>query len=254
MQDLSQPYAQPVQITGRNSNNAFSYEEREKLHRHAPTLMIPQLRHVEPHQLVPEEGSAIVFEEAEGGELISCTGLAAFLQAEHPVTHAPVTVMDNHNHALYFWLEAWRTGRIPAGIPVVHVDQHKDMRDPGVLLPANALSSATAAFRYVNDVLNVGNFIVPALRENLLSEVIQLDGDGAFENFRAPHEPFILDIDIDVFAEDLAYMDRTRMRCIIAELFARASCITIATSPYFISFAEAQHWISVLLQDAGLLS
>lgn len=244
-----EPYSAPFEILGNVSNNAISFEERSKFH--TPTLHIAALK--EGWGL--EESDYTAFEEVDDG-LQSCRGLKNFLRLYHPITGAPITVFDNHNHALYFWLEALQQEHISMNVPLVHVDQHKDMRDPGVPLPAEALTDPQAAFLYTNSVVNVGNFIVPALKIGLLSEVIMLDSDTAFEAFEASplkDQNFLLDIDIDVFAADLDYMDRPRMRRVIADLMARASCVTVATSPYFISFQDAAQWINTIFQDAHLL-
>jgi hypothetical protein len=59
-------------------------------------------------------GSHIVFEEVdEKGTLQQCRGLEYIVQIEN------ITVIDNHDRALEF-----RT----TGLPVIHIDQHTDMR------------------------------------------------------------------------------------------------------------------------------
>ena len=52
-------------------------------------------------------GSEIVFEEIENNLLKSCTGLENFVKLSDTIV-----VFDNHNHALYFWMEAMRNGII----------------------------------------------------------------------------------------------------------------------------------------------
>lgn len=243
----SAPYAEPFTITEKISNNVFSFEERARFH--APTLHVPALK----QSVGIEKGSETAFEEVDEGALISCHGLKDFVRLYHPVNGAPITVVDNHNHALYFWLEALHQKKISMGLPLIHVDQHKDMRDPGVSLPSEALTDPQAAFEFTNTQVNVGNFIVPALEAGVIGEVQMLDSDASFAAFQQPMGPYILDIDIDVFAPELDYMDRPRMRAVIQELFAGAACVTIATSPYFISFEDARRWIHILFGDAAIL-
>jgi hypothetical protein len=48
-------------------------------------------------------GSDIVFEEIEDGKLKSCVGLENFVQLSEDMV-----VFDNHNHALYYWIDAMR--------------------------------------------------------------------------------------------------------------------------------------------------
>jgi glutaredoxin-related protein len=48
-------------------------------------------------------GNEIAFEEVEDGILKSCTGLRNFVQLSENTI-----IFDNHNHALYFWIDALR--------------------------------------------------------------------------------------------------------------------------------------------------
>ncbi|PIV90809.1 hypothetical protein COW46_01540 [Candidatus Gracilibacteria bacterium CG17_big_fil_post_rev_8_21_14_2_50_48_13] len=243
------PYSVPMQLREPCSNNGLSYEERRRA---GSTGILHVAARLEDPKLRLHEGELPAFEEVEEGTLMSFKGLAHFVSTRHPVTGAPITVVDNHNHALYFWCEAYVKGDIPLGLPLVHVDQHKDMRVPSVLLARERLTDLLFVHDYVNSEVHVGSFIVPALEAGLLSEVRMLDGDGAFEQFSLPKTPFVLDIDLDVFARDLAYMNRSRMREVLRALMGTASCITIATSPYFIPFDEAKAWLEILLEDAGI--
>lgn len=249
MVPVDAPYTQPHILRDPISNNALSYRERRALG--STGHLRVAARHHDPH-LELRERDAPAFEEVEEGGLITCFGLDTFPEMLHPETGAPITVVDNHNHALYFWAEAHVHGHIPWGVTLVHVDQHKDMRRPRVLLPAGEFRDLPAVYAYVNREVNVGSFIVPALEAGLVGKVHMLDSDFAFAKAMIPDEPFILDIDLDVFARDLEYMDRDRMRDVLRDLMPKARCITIATSPYFLPFSEAKHWLAVLLEDAGL--
>ena len=59
-------------------------------------------------------------------------------------------------------------------------------------------------FRYTNEVLNVGNFIKPALQHNIFSEVIIIDSSYGFE--LDIEGEFVLDIDLDIFSKDMDYI------------------------------------------------
>ena len=41
-----------------------------------------------------------------------------------------VYIFDNHNHAFYFWIKSLKKGNFTKGCKLVHVDQHKDTREP----------------------------------------------------------------------------------------------------------------------------
>lgn len=60
-------------------------------------------------------------------------------------------------------------------------------------------------------------------------------------------EPYILNIDLDFWAEDLAYIPRSVSIPLVSSLIAGASLVTIATSPAFISHERAAQALSDLL-------
>ncbi len=80
-------------------NNAFAWDERTAKYRISPTLTIPSLIDGTLEDVVI--GPEIVFEEIEDGTLRSCVGLENFVQLSEDMV-----VFDNHNHALFFWIEA----------------------------------------------------------------------------------------------------------------------------------------------------
>ena len=41
-----------------------------------------------------------------------------------------VYIFDNHYHAFYFWIKSLKKGNFTKGCKLVHVDQHKDTREP----------------------------------------------------------------------------------------------------------------------------
>ena len=104
------------------------------------------------------------------------------------------------------------------------------------------------AFEYTNDVLNVGNFIRPALDLGIFSNVEFIDSSASFEKFAESWvKEFILDIDMDIFSEDLRYIDEALKVKAIRNLIEQAKFITIATSPYFMDQEKAIEWIMRIL-------
>ena len=122
-------YDAPFLLTERAGNNAFAWERRGP----SPTLRVPSLidgtfDDVRPGRDVDEHD--VVFADVDEHDVLrTCTGLAHLVRTRW--RGVPTVVMDNHNHAFYFWCEAWAAGRIAAGATLVHVDQHKDMRQIG---------------------------------------------------------------------------------------------------------------------------
>jgi hypothetical protein len=177
-------------------------------------------------------GERVVFEDVdEHGQLHSCTGLAHLVKTTWD--DVPTVVIDNHNHAFYFWCEALRAGVIQPGATVIHVDQHRDTRVPAE--PFAAEATLDESFRYTNFHLNVGNYVVPARDAGIIGDVLFVTGGNGLDDLRhAGRGNTILNLDLDFFAPEMDYIDFGRARRFIAAHRASASFVTIATSPFFI--------------------
>lgn len=96
------PYEKENIITEASGNNAFAWNERKESYGTNPTLFVPCL--IEGDIGDVRIGEKVVFEEMERKTLNSCIGLRNFV---HIPSHVPpITIFDNHNHALYFWINA----------------------------------------------------------------------------------------------------------------------------------------------------
>ena len=155
-----QPYAQPFRITEPVSNNIFSWERFQGRSVHVPACVDGSLADL-------AEGDETVFEDFDDSKksLRSCKGLKNFVRTSW--NGVPMAVVDNHNHALYFWYEARAKGLFSTPVALVHADEHSDKRVSHVPLPADA--TPDQAFRYANHDVNVGNFIQPLLDSGFFS-------------------------------------------------------------------------------------
>ncbi len=227
-------YLQPFVIAGPVGNNAFSYERRGS----APQLWGPPLVTGTFDDVKP--GERVVFEDFdEHGVLQSCPGLSHLVRTVWD--DVPVVIVDNHNHAFYFWMEALAAGVLGPNATLIHVDQHKDMRVPERDYQGSALEDA---FTYTNFHLNVGNYIVPAQRAGLVGEMLMVTGEDGLRDFGAVDRANkILNIDLDFFAPEMAYIDFELTRGFLTAQRRTASLITIATSPFFV---EQERAIAVL--------
>ncbi len=217
-------YEKPFYLTGKRGNNAFAHEERGA----EPRLYVPSVIQGTLEDVV--EGEEVVFVDYDEGVLQKCKGLKHFVKMQF--NGVPVVVVDNHNHVFYFWYQALEQGILQRGASLVHIDAHKDARVPEVLFEGGNLEEV---FRYTNEVLNVGNYIIPAQKEGLIGDVQFVTGEAALEDRSFMERPNkILNVDLDFFAPDLDYISFEKTKAFILEQAKTASLITVCTSPFFI--------------------
>ncbi|MGL5751913.1 MAG: UPF0489 family protein, partial [Paraclostridium sp.] len=182
-------------------------------------------------------GDKVVFSEIDFEEEINAIGLKNMVK--YNFKDKDVYIFDNHNHSFYFWIKSLNKGMFNKGCKLVHIDQHKDMREPENY--DVDIKDIDDVFRYTNYTLNVGNFIKPALHHNIFSEAIIIDSTYGLE--QDVEGEIVLDIDLDIFSKDMEYMSYDLRINKIKEYINRAKVITIASSPFFI---EQDYAIKVL--------
>lgn len=219
-------------IDKRVGNNAFSFDKRQNKRIYVAPL-------IEGSAADLAEGTEAAFSEMREGREINKPGLKNFLFLPDRKTF----IFDNHNHAFFFWAYALKEKFIKSRLPLVHIDQHKDTREPPRYI--NADSRLRELFEYTNQELNVGNFIKPALKMKMFSELIMVDSKESLA--QAFPKEFILDLDMDIFSKDMQYIDYTFKFNTIRGLLKKAQMTTIATSPYFVEQREALKILRELL-------
>ncbi len=285
-------YHDSFYITEAVGNNAFSYEKRKN-----KQLFVPSLKSIESFDEVEllkrpvswdssptlscqereQASEKITFEDFDFDDRLQTSyGLKHLYELEYnPYSHntspsvplltgegsknIPLYLVDNHNHAYYFWYLARSQEKISHGAKLYHIDAHADMRDPWVYLSKSDSRDMQKVFEYTNFTLNVGNFIVPALREWLVSEVVQIRGEEDLHAYLGQPEDLpqqdtcrntsygypearqaiILDLDLDFFAPEMEYIDFELAKRVILDIASRADLITICTSPFFIEQERA---------------
>lgn len=228
-------------ITEPIGNNEFHYHERIALWSKGE-IFIPSLKQWTIDDL--EEGSEIIFEEAENNKLKSCTWLKHFIQTDY---HGiPVYIIDNHNHALTFRhkhrLNVWAFERFV----VIHIDQHADTKPNSSEF---RVQSSEWIENFVNDKTNVGNFISAAVNNWIVNEAIQIRTEHTLQHFgisTVQQWNVIVDIDMD-FREEKTEQEIKSDFIIIRKLIDKACLITIATSPYFMNQKKAIEIIKEML-------
>lgn len=164
-------------------------------------------------------GSHIVFEETdEKGVLHQCTGLEYIVKIE-----PNIVVVDNHDLVLEFREQ---------GLPVIHLDQHTDLRPVGP------------------EGVNVGNFLRYALDTWFISSATQINTEYSLLQFNtqniAPNTT-IVDIDLDFRHPDMSIEQFEKTIQITKLLIKKAKIITIATSPYFLDQNLALSLLKLIL-------
>jgi hypothetical protein len=226
-------------IRGPVGNNAFSFEFRAHQQIFVPPLIEGSLREA-------RAGTEVVFREIRDGTEYNVCGLERFVYWHRPGKH--VFIFDNHNHAFSFWAFGVFSGILPAGLPLVHVDQHKDMRRPAVLLEKEFWRHRTLcqACDYANRELNVGNFIVPALEAGIFSRVNCVDSETALDG--PIPDACAADIDLDFFSPDMDYIPFERRLNFVRGLVEKSAFVTIATSPYFVDQDRALEILNRIIE------
>lgn len=149
--------------------------------------------------------SHIVFEETdENGKTHKCTGLKYIVKIK-----PNIVVVDNHDRVLEFREQ---------GLPVIHVDQHTDLRPVGP------------------EGINVGNFLRYALDTWFTPSATQINTEYSLlnANFNSL-DNYILDIDLDFRDPQMAIEQFEKTIQIIKNWIKKAKIVTIATSPYFLN-------------------
>jgi len=236
-------YHTPLTLTQNTGNNALNFNRRlgevGKPRLHVPSLIDGALDDV-------QVGDQVVFEDFdEYDQLQRCIGLKHLVRFTHPQTGKPVIVVDNHNHVFWFWYQAWHQKQIQRGATLVHIDQHKDTRIPGRPPTQGEITDLEKLYEYTNSVLNVGNYIPPAMEEGLVEELISVTSEGQMDDHppKSVSESLIVNVDLDFWAPELDYIDQKKKDRFTQEWMMQADLITVATSPFFI---EQERAIGVL--------
>ena len=240
-------YKKPFYITEPIWNNAFSYEKRPNKRIYIPSLIeINDLEQI-------EIWDNISFEDFDFDDKLSTNyWLNNFYKIVPHLTSpqgrgktTPIYLFDNHNHAFYFWYLARNQWIIWDNNTLIHIDEHADTRDNNKHLLKPDSFDLQKVFDFTNNILNVGDYIIPAKEEGIIWEIIQIRNESNLLYYidhpinlsliRKGNKSIILNLDLDFFQPDLDYIDYELKKKVILDVAKKASVITVSTSPFFIN-------------------
>ncbi len=211
-------------------NNELSFDLRQN-----KKLFVPSLIEIN-NFLEISIWDEIVFEDYDfDGKLISAKWLKNFYKFYW--NNIEVYLFDNHNHAFYFWYLAKYNNLIKENNLLFHIDEHSDMRIPKEIIKKSDLDDINKVFDYTNFLLNVWNYIVPAIENNLFSEVVQIRDTKSLLDYdfnKIYSNDIVLNLDLDFFEPNLDFIDYDLKKKVILDIAKKSKIITIATSPFFI--------------------
>lgn len=249
-------YNKDFYITGPVGNNIFSYWERKNKQLYVPALK--KISSFDKIQLLAPNRERITFEEYDFSDVMqTCYGLENLYEYNsllNPLafqgegaTKPKIYLVDNHNHVMYFWYLARQQGIITDDSLLYHIDEHADTRDPWEYLLKPDSLDLQKVFDYTNFTLNVGNYIIPAEKEGLIWETVQIRSQDALEKYLSwefkhleiEDRKIILNLDLDFFEPELDFINYDLKKQVILDIAKKADLITVSTSPYFIDQGRA---------------
>ncbi len=234
---MNKSYNTPYHFIENTWNNGFAWEKRKSFYHKEPSLIIPSRKVGKLEDVAI--GRTLVFEEEENGILKPCSWLENFISIEGKI---PIEIFDNHNHALYFWIEALRNGRVEKGFELIHIDEHSDLWDNEHSLDIEkALLDQNYAWEFTNFSCNVGNYIEPMRKTGYIEKMIRIENEYQIDIYKnyTPNKNSILNLDLDIFAPELDHIDEIKKISCIKNFLPKVRYITIATSPFFIDQERA---------------
>lgn len=251
-------YSKPFYITEAVWNNAFSFDKRLN-----KKLYIPALKEISSFDEIElqDDKEKIAFEDFWFDWILSTNyWLKNFYEITRPHPNPllkregieqKIFLFDNHNHAFYFWCLARNNGLIWDRNILIHIDEHADTRDPLEYLFKPDSLDLEKVFEYTNFwKVNVWNYIIPAIKEWIIWEVLQIRNETNLQDYLEkcnPHpnplpikergqeqQDIILNLDLDFFQPDLDFIDYELKKKVVLDAAKKAKLITVASSPFFI--------------------
>lgn len=217
-------------------NNEFSFDKRQN-----KKLFVPEIIEAKSFDEIKfqDDLEKIAFEDFDFDDKLSTNyWLKNFYRFQ--MWWKEVVLFDNHNHAFYFWYEARSRKIIWDKNILIHIDQHADTRDNDKIISKSDSKNLEKVFDFTNFVLNVWDYIIPAQKEGIIENVVQIRNTKNLEDYlqnfsnKKNNSKIILNLDLDFFASELDFIDFELKKKVILDAFEKASYVTVCTSPFFV--------------------
>lgn len=217
-------------------NNEFSFDKRQN-----KKLFVPEIIEAKSFDEIKfqDDLGKIAFEDFDFDDKLSTNyWLKNFYRFQ--MWWKEVVLFDNHNHAFYFWYEARSRKIIWDKNILIHIDQHADTRDNDKIISKSDSKSLEKVFDFTNFVLNVWDYIIPAQKEGIIENIVQIRNTKNLEDYlqnfsnKKNNSKIILNLDLDFFASELDFIDFELKKEVILDAFEKASYVTVCTSPFFV--------------------
>ena len=217
-------------------NNEFSFDKRQN-----KKLFVPKIIEAKSFDEIKfqDDLEKIAFEDFDFDNKLSTNyWLKNFYRFQ--MWWKEVVLFDNHNHAFYFWYEARSRKIIWDKNILIHIDQHADTRDNDKIISKSDSKSLEKVFDFTNFVLNVWDYIIPAQKEGIIENIVQIRNTKNLEDYlqnfsnKKNNSKIILNLDLDFFASELDFIDFELKKKVILDVFEKASYVTVCTSPFFV--------------------
>lgn len=217
-------------------NNEFSFEQRINKRLFVPDIIDLDINDLDQIKF-QDDKNKIAFEDFWFDDKLSTNyGLKNFYRIK--IKWKEIILFDNHNHAFYFWYEARNRWIIGDNNNLIHIDEHADTRDNNKIILKPDSLDLEKVFTFTNEVLNVGDYIIPAQKEWLIWDIIQIRNTNNLEEYisksKFSSKNIILNLDLDFFQKELDFIDYDLKKKVILDAVEKASFITVCTSPFFI--------------------
>jgi hypothetical protein len=155
----------------------------------------------------------------------------------------PIYLFDNHNKIMQPVLEFYTlTGQC---CDVVHIDAHPD----DAVFPQEKphRPNLERVQEYIHQT-RISDFFDFISETSLIQNIHRYTKSSDFETYKHPQKPYLLSLDIDIFGREGDFIDDASKIRVIAQAWAGADMVCIATSPGFIDQDFAREIIKIFVK------